>query len=186
MRVVAVVAVLILVTLFAPAPAAAQKIAIVDSQRVLWETAEGKAEQAKLEKKFTPKEQELKNRNAQLEKLQSELQQKGASMPQAEQQRRAAEIQRLQTALTRDTEDARTEFNNEQQDVVGRLAKRVDDVVHKFGTDNGYHLILDAGQAGTLFAGPSADITNEIIAAYNKAYPLGAAPAAAPPAAKKP
>ncbi len=193
MRVVAVVAVLLLITWFAvgqaPAPAGGtQKIAVVNTDRVLVETSEGKAADAQLRAKFAPREREIETRRQELEKMQADLQAKAATLPQAEQQRRALDLQQRQKQLERMAEDAQTDANAAQQESFGKIAKQVQAVVQKFGAENGYHLIMDGAQAGTLYAGPSADITAQIIAAYDKAHPVAAAPAApaTPPAAKPP
>lgn len=191
MRVVAVLAVLLLITWFAvgqaPAPAgASQKIAVVNTDRVLIETAEGKAADAELRGRFAPREREIETRRQELEKLQTELQQKGSTLTQAEQQRRALDLQQRQKALERLAEDAQSDANAAQQEAFGKIAKQVQTVVQKYGADNSYHLILDGAQAGTLYAGPVADITKDIIAAYDKAHPVAAKPAAAKPAAPAP
>lgn len=177
MRVVSVVAVLLLITWFAvgqaptPAGGTATKIAVVSTERVMAETIEGKAAQADLEKKFGPRGKDIQARAAEVEKLQAELQQKGSGMTPAEQQRRSFEIQQKQKELERLNEDIQADVTTARQEVIARLAKRVDQVVTKFGTDNKYHLILDAGQAGTLFVGPGVDVTKEIVTAYDKQFP---------------
>ncbi len=188
MRVVAVLAVLLLIAWFAvgqaPAPAGgAQKIAVVNTDRVLVETAEGKAADAQLRARFAPREREIEGRRQELEKLQNDLQQKASTLSQAEQQRRALDLQQRQKALDRLAEDAQSDANAAQQETFGKIAKQVQAVVQKYGADNGYHLILDGAQAGTLYAGPAADLTKDIIAAYDKAHPAAATPAAAKPAA---
>ncbi len=188
MRVVAVVAVLFLITWFAvgqaPAPAAgATKIGVVGTEQVMAQTIEGKAAQAEMEKKFVPRQKDLQARAAEIEKLQTELQQKGSSMTPAEQQRRSLEIQQKQKEIERLNEDFQADVNNAQQEIIGRLAKRVDQVVTKYGNDNKYHLILDSGQSGALFVATGADLTKEIIAAYDKQFP-GTPATAKPPAAK--
>ena len=169
MRFVWVVVTLLLVTWLAlgqapsPAPAAkaapaavaapAASIAVVSADRVMAESAEGKVVLAELERKFAPRQKELQARAAEVDKLQAEFQQK-------------------QKSLERLNEDVTSEFNSAREESVGRLAKRVGEVVQKYGAEKQYFLILDAGAAGALYIGAGADITNEILAAYNQAYPV--------------
>ncbi len=186
MRVVWLVAGLLLVSSLAlaqaPAPAAgAVKIGVVAVDRLLADSAEGKVAQADLERKFAPRERELQARAAEIEKLQADLQQRAATLSEAERQRRLLDVQQKQKSLERMNEDVTAEFNAARQDVLARMAKRVNDVVQKFGKENGFHLIFDAAQAGTLFAATGADLTAQVLAVYDKQYP---APTAATPATK--
>jgi outer membrane protein len=193
MRVVWILAVLLLIAWLAvgqaPAPAGGgSKIGVVYTDRVMGESAEGKAAQADLERRFSPREKELQDRSTEIAKLQADLQQRANTMTTAEQARRQAEIQQRQKVLDRLNEDVTADFNNDRQEIVNQMSKRLATVVQQYGTQNGYYLILDAGQAGTLFTGAGADITNDILAAYNKQYPVNVARPAAPaaPAVKKP
>lgn len=193
MRSVWVLAALVLVAWLAlgQAPATAPaadngKIAIVNSERVLAESNEGKAAQADLQRRFQQRQTDLQARATELERLQAEYQQKAATFTPAEQQRRGLDIQNRQKKLERDDQDFQSDFNAAREEVLGRLGKQVSEVVQKYGAQKGYHLIMDAGQAGTLYASPAADISNEIMAAYNAQSPKPAAAPAAPPAAKKP
>ncbi len=54
------------------------------------------------------------------------------------------------------------------------------EVVKKLAEEKGLDLVVEGST--TLYFKPALDITNDAIAAYDKAYP--AKPAAAPPAAK--
>ncbi len=156
----------------APAPAVGGKIAVVNSDRVMAESAEGKAVQAELERKFAPRQKELQARAAELEKLQAEFQQKQNTLSDAERQRRTLEIQQKQKSLDRLNEDVTADFNAERQEALARLAKRVSEVVQKYGGDKQYLLILDAGASGALYVGAGVDLTNEILAAYNQQFPV--------------
>lgn len=156
----------------APAPAAGAKIAVVDTQRVLADTAEGKAVLADLDKKFSPRQKELQARAAELDKLQADFQQRQNSMSDAERQRRATEIQRKQKALERLNEDATSDFNAARDEALARLTKRVTGVVQKLGADRQYLLIFDANASGAMYVGAGADLTAEIIAAYDKQFPV--------------
>lgn len=184
MRSVLVVAGLLLVTWLAlgqaptPGPAAGPRIAVVHADRVMAESDEGKAAQAELERKFAPRQKQLQASAAEIERLQTEFQQRQATFSDAERQRRAAEVQQKQKALERLNEDVTADFNAAREETLGRLAKRVSAVVQKFGTERQYSLIFDAAQAGTLYAGAGADLTDQVIAAYNQQFPLKpAAPA---------
>ena len=93
------------------------------------------------------------------------------------------EIDTKTRSLQRDTEDAQTEFDQEQSKVLQELGQKMMAVIDKYARDNGFTLILDVGapQNPVLYASNNIDITNEIVALYDKNAPT-AAPAAAPAA----
>ena len=154
-----------------PAPATPTKIAVVNTERVLASTAEGKAVLAELERKFAPQQKQLQTNAAELDKLQADYQQKQNSMGDAERQRRTAEIQQKQKALERLNEDVTADFNAAREETLARLSKRVNEVVQKVGAAGQYLLVLDSNASGTMYAASSGDITAEIVAAYDKQFP---------------
>ncbi len=180
MRTVLLVGIVLLVTWLAvgqaPAPTSSGglRLAVVQSERVLAESGEGKVVQAEMERKFAPRQKELQAKAAELEKLQAEFQQKQASMSDAERQRRGLEIQQKQKALERLNDDVTADFNAAREDALARLGKRVNDVVQKYGAAKQYQVIFDAGASGALYVGAGVDITNEILAAYNQQFPVKA------------
>ena len=96
-------------------------------------------------------------------------------------------------SFNRQVEDAQAELDQEQGRVLNELGGKMLAVLDKYAKDNGYAVILDVSQQNTpvLFAANGIDVTQEVVALYDKnapgAAPAAAAPpAAAPPAATKP
>ena len=81
----------------------------------------------------------------------------------------------------------RLRYQNDLQEAYGRLAGKVNAVMQKYASENGYTIMLDvSGQASNvLWAAEKTDVTRAVIEAYNVqsgvAAPAGA-PAAAPAA----
>ena len=73
-------------------------------------------------------------------------------------------------SLTRDTEDAQAEVEQDTQKVLQELGGRLMAVLDKFAKDNQYTLILDVSspQSPILFASTATEITKEIIDLYDK------------------
>src|SRR5579864_3777897 len=92
----------------------------------------------------------------------------------------AGEIHQKNKALTRFTEDAQAELQQEEQKAMGELFGRVMQVIDKYAKDNGYALVLDVSsqQTPVLYASNTIVITKDIIDLYDKNSP--AATSAAP------
>jgi len=170
-----------------------QKIAVIDMQSALLGTKDGQQAAANLKAKFTPKEQEFAKRQQDLAAKQDQFRKGENTMAEDAKGKLAREIDSLQRALQRDTEDARQDLDQEQNRVLQELGGKMMQVLNKYAADNQYTLVLDvSGQPNpVLFASSGADITRDIIALYDKAVaspPPAAAPKPATPSAapKKP
>ena len=143
------------------------KVGVINLQRAIVETAEIKKAQVDLEAKFKPRTTELEKVQRELADIQTQLQ-SGKLDPRAEQdlnargQRRQRELQRLQ-------EDIQGDVNREREEVLSNAGRKMSDVVKKIADEKGLDIVVDA--TSTVFFKPALDVTNEAIAAYDKAYP---------------
>ena len=175
----------------AAAPAGPAKIAVIAFKAAVAQTNEGQRDFAELQKKFMPRENQLKALNDDIEAQTKQLQTQGATLSEAERASRAKSIDEKKKKLERDATDARNDFQQEMGDVYNTLASKVYDVLSSYAQQQGYTLVLDVSQQQNpvLFALPSTDISKAVVEAYNvksgvPAPPPSAAGAAAPSAPK--
>lgn len=164
------------------APASAGiKVGIVSIQDAIMGTNEGKKELDALQARFGPRQNELKAQSDELEKLKADLQVKGDKLSEDERNNRVKVATDKQKVLQRNGEDFQAEVQQAEQEVLNRLGKKMLDVMDKYAKDNNYAVILDVSnpQTPVLWASPTANITKELVDAYNTASPV-AAPAARP------
>jgi len=173
----------------APAPSStagpvATKIGVVNVQEAIVATNEGKKEFDALEKRFTPKQAELKNANDELDNLKKQFQAQSDKLSDDERTTRAKTIETKQKSLQRNYEDAQAEFQQAQQEVVNRIGGKMLNSLEKYAKANGYAVILDVSnpQTPVLWAAQGNIITKELVDAYNAENSAGAAPAAKPAA----
>jgi outer membrane protein len=163
------------------------KIAVIAFQAAVGQTNEGKRNFADLEKKFAPKEQELKGLNDEIETLTKQLQTQGNALSETERASRAKAIDEKKKKLERSVEDSRSDFQQQMQEVYNGLASKVYDVMSTYAQQQGYTLVLDMGQQQTpvLYTTDASNITKAVIEAYNVKSGIPAPPAQ-PAAAAKP
>ena len=167
----------------APAMSAAAadpaKIAVISFQAAVGQTNEGKRNFSDLEKKFAPKEQELKALNDEIETLTKQLQAQGNALSETERANRAKIIDDKKKKLERSVEDSRSDFQQQMQEVYNGLASKVYDVMSTYAQQQGYTLVLDMGQQQTpiLYATDANNITKAVIDAYNVKSGVAAPPA---------
>jgi outer membrane protein len=175
----------------AAAPAGPAKIAVIAFQAAVAQTNEGQRNFADLQKKFSPKREQLRALAEEIDTETKQLQAQGDKLSEAVLASRTKAIEDKKKQLQRDSEDAQNDFQQEMQEIFNTLASKVGDVLTSYEQQQGYTLVLDYAQqqSPVLYAQPSTDITKAIIDAYNVKSGVPAPPAqpAAPrPAAKPP
>jgi outer membrane protein len=167
----------------AAAPAGPVKIAVIAFQAAVAQTNEGQRNFADLQKKYSPKREQLRTLAEEIDTETKQLQAQGDKLSEAVLASRTKAIEDKKKQLQRDSEDAQNDFQQEMQEVFNTLASKVGDVLTSYEQQQGYTLVLDYAQQQTpvLYAQPSTDITKAIIDAYNVKSGVPAPPA--PPAA---
>jgi outer membrane protein len=169
------------------------KVGIVSIQDAIVATNEGKKEFDALQSKFNPKKAELETQNNEVENLKKQYDaQKDKLSPEAG----ASQVKTIETkqkVLQRNYEDAQTEFQQAEQEVVNRIGSKMLTVLEKYAKDNGYAVVLDVSnpQTPVLWFAESTNITKQLVDAYNASSGVAAprsnaAPTTARPPASRP
>ncbi len=153
----------------ATAPAGPAKIAVIAFQVAVAQTNEGQRSFADLQKKYQPKQAQLKSLNDEIETLTKQLQAQGDKLSEDERAARAKTIDDKKKQLQRNAEDDQNDMQNEMQELYSSLASKVYDVLNDYAKQHGYTLVLDVAQqqSPVLYATESTNITKAIIEAYN-------------------
>lgn len=158
---------MLLGSFLAPTVALAEpKLAVVDLQRALEETEDGKKAKAKLKADFDRKQQELDAKQDELKKIKEDLDKKlplmkpeAADAEKKKFQDRFVELQqtyqRLQQDLAKKEQDATSGIFRKLSTVVGNIAER-----------EHFAMVLEKNSA-VVWSQPALDITNEVIRLYN-------------------
>jgi outer membrane protein len=148
--------------------ASAQKVAVINSQKAVLDTAEIKKAQLDLEAKFKPRQDKIVQIQKDLQTIQSQLQ-SGKLNPMGEQELNA-EGTKKQRDLQRLQQDLQDDVNLERNDILQRSGTRMQEIVKKLAEEKGLDIVIDTANA--VFYKPVFDLTAEAVAAYNKAHPV--------------
>jgi outer membrane protein len=152
---------------FAQTPSPA-KVAIINAQKAVADTAEIKKAQAALEAKYRPRQQAIENLQRELQTIQQQ-----AAAPNLAPAREAdlqATFTQKQKQLQRLGEDLQADVNAERQDVLGKAGRQMTEIVKKIAEERGLDVVIDV--TNTLYYKPTLEITAAATTAYDKAYPL--------------
>jgi outer membrane protein len=165
------------------------KIGIVDAQRLLEESPQGKAVQESMRSEFAPRQRTLQAQEQALKAKVEKLQKDGATMSEDQRQRAEKELRDGQ----RDFERARGEFQDDisarRNEELSRLQRTLGEEVRAYAKANNFDLVLTAETLA--YAAPTYDVTPGVLAALQahagaSATRPAAAPSAPPAPASKP
>jgi outer membrane protein len=156
------------------------KVGIIHIQNAIISTKDGQKAAADLQARFEPRRKEIQAKQTEIQSLRDQLSRGSNTMSDDAKQALIRDIDQKTRSANRVSEDAQADFEQDQNRVFQELGQRMMAVLNKYSIDNGFVLILDVSSAQTpvLYASTSIDITNEIVALYDKSS-AGAAPAAA-------
>jgi outer membrane protein len=172
------------------AAGAPTKVGVINVQIAITSTAEGKQAAAELQSKFAPRQTDLDNMRKTLDDLQTRLRTGQTTLSDDEKARLAREGDVLTRTYQRKQQEAQDDFNDEQQEVVNRIGRKMMGILDKYSKENAYAVIFDtsAQQTPVVYAANQNDVTQDIIRLYDAGNPVkgGAASSSAPPASPRP
>jgi outer membrane protein len=173
------------------------KIGTLAVEQAIAASNEGQRDLEGLSKKFEPKQNELKGLNDEIDSLKKQLNAQQDKLNDESREKLVRQIETKQKSFDRAAEEAKEDFQSQAGEIENRILTKMVPIIQKYVSDNGYGLLLDTDQTMTwprgvvILSGPSMDITQPIVDAYNTASGVpapapGTTPKAAKPAAPKP
>lgn len=173
----------------APAAAASVKVGVINFRAAVGNTAEGKLAEAELQSQIAPRRTEIENLNKQINDLRQRLQAGQGKISPDEEARLTREGQRLTTQFDRKNTEYQEDLNAALGDIFERIGRKMNDVLDRYGRENGFSVVLDSSAQSTpiLYASTQIDVTQDLVRLYDQAYPVKAGAATpAKPATPKP
>jgi outer membrane protein len=154
---------------FAQVLSAQSKVVVINLQKAVLDSAEIKKASAAMEARYKPRQEAAQTVEKELISIQQNLQTNAGKLtPQAEAELNARG-QRLQRQLQRLQEDLQQDVERDRNEILGKSSRKMGDVVKKLAEEKGYDVVVDI--SNTIYFKPALEITNDAIAAYDKAYP---------------
>jgi outer membrane protein len=151
-------------------PAMAQaKVGVVSLQKAILETAEIKKAGNDMQLRYKKRQDDLDKAQREMSDIQTQLQSAQGKLSAAGEADLQARGARKEREVKRLDEDLRADVERDRNEVLTRAQTRMLDVVKKVSDDKGLDMILEASAVITFK--PVLDVTADVIAAYDKAYP---------------
>jgi len=166
--------------------AQAQKFAIIDMQKAVLATTDGKKAAKAIDDKFAPVKAQIEQLSKDIQAKQDQFTKNRATMSAAAASAAQAEIESLATALKRKQQDAQDDLEAEESKQLGSIVPKLQQVINEYAAANQIMFVLDssANPNNLIFGDGSLNIISPVVLAYEKlsAGPAAAAPKTAPAA----
>lgn len=144
------------------------KIAYIDVQRILARSSAGVAAREQLEKDKATMQKDIDARRTEVEKLRDEFEKKGALLSADARKEKQDTLERKFRDLRRLVDDYRVELERKEQGLLQKVLTDISGVVDRIGKQRGFLIIVEKQRAGIIYGSPEADLTDEIIKAYDQ------------------
>jgi Skp family chaperone for outer membrane proteins len=147
------------------------KVGTINIEQAIFASNEGRRDFEALNKKFEPKQAELKGLSDEIEGLKKQLNTQGDKMNEQAKAVLVKQIETKQKSFERTSQDAQEDFQGQQGEIGNRILTKMAPMIVKYAGENGYGIIIDTSQqwprGPVIWYGQSVDITQPIVQAYN-------------------
>ena len=164
------------VVLFSPPALAGElKIGVIDMQRALGDTDEGKAALQKLKAKLDAEYKVLQTKQEEVKKLDDEITTQGYMLSESAKAQKQEKLRQMVREFEKMREEKNKEFVEAQKEATGKILKKLTEVIRAYAKSEGLSLVLESssqtqGMPGSVvLSDKSMDITDKVIELYNNA-----------------
>jgi outer membrane protein len=159
------------------AQTAPARVAVIDVQRVLANSAAGKVASDKLKKMQDDRVARAKAMDDEIQKLDSDINTKKLSLSEDKLTEMQKQLSDKKIAAQRFAQDAEREMGEARDRELLALENKIKPVIDQIGKEQGLAAIFNKFESGLVYASEAIDITDTVIKRFNDATG-GAAPAA--------
>ena len=145
----------------AVAHAADFKVGVVDTERVLRESAPALMAESKIEKEFSGRDQEIKKLMKQAKELQALLEKEDSKFSDADRRNKERELTSMNADLQRMQREFREDLNQRRNEELAAVLERANRTIKAIAESEKYDIIFQEA----VYASPRIDITDKVIKA---------------------
>lgn len=149
------------------ASAQAVKIAVVDLQRAINETEDGRKSKEKLKKLFESRQTGLDKKQNDLKKLKDEIEKQQSLWTPEVRQQKIESYQKQLVELQQVYVDYQRELAEKEGELTKSIVERMEKILRRIGQTEGYTLIVERNEAGVIYVPTNLDLTDLVIQRYN-------------------
>jgi outer membrane protein len=143
------------------------RVAAVNSDRILRESAAAKAAQLKLEAEFAKRDKDLQDMASRLKTLSDQLDKNGASMSATDRAAKQSQLSNLDSEFQRKQREFREDLNQRRNEELAAVLDKANKVIKQIAEQQHYDLIVQEA----VYVSPRIDITDQVLKALAASSP---------------
>lgn len=145
----------------------AGRVGYVDLQRILARSQAGVQAREQIEKEKAVMQKQVDSQKGEYDRLRDELEKKGQLLsPDARREKQEA-LERKTRDIRRLLDDLEKELQKKEQNMGAKILRDLEGIFTRVGKDRGYAMIVERRQAGVVYGAPDADVTEDVIKAFD-------------------
>jgi len=157
----------LLLATMAPKLHAQVRVAVVDLQRALNETEDGRRAKTQLKRLFKSRQKGLDDKQNELKKMKEDIEKQKNVLSQPALQKKLEAYQQAFVELQTVYVDYQRELASKEAELTKVIIVRMENILRRLGQAEGYTLILERGEAGVMWVPSNLDVTDAVIQRYN-------------------
>lgn len=148
---------------------AQSKVVYVDMQKAVQTTKAGGKAKKELESEFNAKKKKLQSQEDKLKKMQEDLEKKAMVLSDDVRAKKQQEFQEEMMSYQKLVAQSQQEIQKREQDLTKPILDKIQKVIEQISKEKGYDMVLERQGNNVLWAKKEADITEDVITAFEKA-----------------
>lgn len=144
------------------------KVGYVDVQKAIQATSAGKKAKDALDGEYAKRKKDLDKKKADIEKMNQDLEKKKAVLSEEVMGKKQMELQEEMMKFQKSVAENQMEIQKKEKDLVEPILEKMRKTIEKVAQAKGYTLVLEKGGQNVLYAQKEADLTDEVIQAFEK------------------
>lgn len=145
-----------------------QKIAVIDTQRVINDSIAGKAARSNLEEQIQKAKLKISTLKSDFEKQKAELEKQSSILSGSALEERRESLAKKQRDFERAYQDLQEQLARANDKEIGRVVQEIQAVVKSVAQERGYSFVFEKDKQSIVFASSQIDITQDIIKLLDK------------------
>lgn len=162
------VSALLTVLMAASVSMAESKVGYVDVQKAIQATAAGKKAKESLDGEYQKRKTQLDKKKADIEKMGQDLEKKKSVLSEEVLGKKQMELQEEMMRFQKTVGENQLEIQKKEEELVKPILNKMKGVIEKVAKEKGFSLVLENKTQSVLFASKDADLTDDVVKAFEK------------------
>ncbi len=152
------------------AGAADTRVAFVDLQKALNQSAEGKAAKEKITGKVKEYEGVIDKRQQELKKLKEDLEKQAVLLSEDARGAKERDYQQKLKDFQRFTKDVQEELQQQDSEHTNRIIEKLVGLIQEIGKREGFDLVLERNSGGIIYGAEKVDLTDAVLKEFDARF----------------